>query len=919
MPNQALDYPTTAQRPPLPSADTIASVAAEQRLFKNVKPSESTLKSYAVFKEKLLSQYEALRRSGLQVYAWEGEGEPYKSQGDNIWSPSSDVMRERVEHEGKFHFFMTQAGFGSGSASENAAKHPLLELSPVKTSDGKPMLYNDVFRVVHDAVGHLTGGFSFSTRGEFNAMLAHASTLPKEAWPALFAETFGQNAVYELTKKFADQNIYTSDHLDLISDALSKSHKAFAFYSPNSEADSDWPTGAGRLRRQLDSRYGVTYKDGGLGEFVFTDDLTKSQGHFNFEVPKDGDGDGKVFDGTPQEQTVALAAKQVMRARKLEAMHDKPGPAGLTAAEAFEKAKDGGTGQLTYKQAVHATFLYTGTNAHEWTSTPVTGFEQVTDGERDAVVPVFQRPGDYTAADVIFKADAGGGCCELCGKNIKNVYSIQHDGKKLLMNVGSECVTHFQAGETGEKMAKKSATETYRKLIDGAEMAQSLVREAGRREEKTRNWQGERTEYVWKTDNGNEIFKEVYDRLKEARNYGKGKATATNAKGPWGAGGAQEYSLSDRMINTWAKEKLEEMKAAVYQASAVLRDFKFEREAANIARDLFIANHVDDSFKRANVKKSFSPTHKFDESKIVRDDIGRFADKASQSAAAADPEKAAALLRRVNLPDQRANLIDNLRSQGMSSEAIAGAVQASKKKAEDTKPVATQPEPAKPEAKPEPPPRPPIPEQSPESGINQINDASPKLAELLAAKGGFTMQPIEGMSPASGFAVGEHPEAELILNKDDATPESIMQWLVANRSAFNDPRAHAGAWLNQEDGKVYLDVATVYDSEEQAAKSAMDNGQLGIFDLASGKTITTMSAEQRKQWEKDRADASATSNTVNYAIANEPTTGIPAHTLLLVDGIDADHNGDGVRRVAGGRDGLSRAEQNTATEELNGG
>lgn len=72
------------------------------------------------------------------------------------------------------------------------------------------MVANDLFRVVHDMVAHVRGGYSFSTNGEYNGMLTHASTLPESAWPALFAETFGQNAVYEKTKKYAPQNAYAS-------------------------------------------------------------------------------------------------------------------------------------------------------------------------------------------------------------------------------------------------------------------------------------------------------------------------------------------------------------------------------------------------------------------------------------------------------------------------------------------------------------------------------------------------------------------------------------------------------------------------------------------------------------------------------------------------------------------------------------
>lgn len=235
----------------LPSQQVLDSVAAEQQAATST-PDEQTSKAYDAFKSVLLQQYEAIKKSGLKIKAWRGEGEPYKSSPDKIWSPSSDVMRQRVQDEGEFYFFMTEKGFGSEGASEEQTKHPLLQMSPAKTDDGEPMLYNDLFRVVHDAVAHLYGGYSFSTKGEFNGMLAHASTLPREAWPALFSETFGQNSVYEKTGKFANQNVYTSKYLNLIDEGLSQMTKSYK-QAQQADIDSDEPVGAGRLRQHPDA------------------------------------------------------------------------------------------------------------------------------------------------------------------------------------------------------------------------------------------------------------------------------------------------------------------------------------------------------------------------------------------------------------------------------------------------------------------------------------------------------------------------------------------------------------------------------------------------------------------------------------------------------------------------------------------
>jgi hypothetical protein len=234
----------------LPDMETIKAIAEEQA---QGKPDEATKQSYEKFKKHLMSQYDALVDSGLIVKAWKGDGEPYKVSEEKMWVPSSKKMREKVEETGVFYFFMTDKGFGEGQTDK---AHPFLQMSSAKTADGEPMLYNDVFRVVHDAVAHLNGGYSFSTRGEMNAMLAHASTLPKDTWSALWAETFAQNAYYEVNKKFAPQNYYTSKYVNMIEELQEQSNKQ----AKVSRADmpiknEDEGCGCNRRRRAVGARF----------------------------------------------------------------------------------------------------------------------------------------------------------------------------------------------------------------------------------------------------------------------------------------------------------------------------------------------------------------------------------------------------------------------------------------------------------------------------------------------------------------------------------------------------------------------------------------------------------------------------------------------------------------------------------------
>lgn len=224
-----------------PPPKQIDEIAAEQGSHSGAPLTPEAEASYKSLVDEIGRQYEALTAAGLKARAWHGEDEPY---GDPPGStkPNSDRMREEVASTGEFNFFRTDSGFGTGDATPN---HPMLRPTQYKTADGEPMVANDLFRVVHDMVAHVRGGYSFSTNGEYNGMLTHASTLPEAAWPALFAETFGQNAVYEKTKQYAPQNAYASRvGPEIIRSELKKRTKA----SRSKKSDGDEPLGYQHLK-----------------------------------------------------------------------------------------------------------------------------------------------------------------------------------------------------------------------------------------------------------------------------------------------------------------------------------------------------------------------------------------------------------------------------------------------------------------------------------------------------------------------------------------------------------------------------------------------------------------------------------------------------------------------------------------------
>ncbi len=139
-------------------------------------------KSYKALNDEVSKQYQFLLDKGYTFEPWTGEGEPYKNSAE---------MRNDLEKNKHLFYFKTDNGFGEG---QDTTGHPMLEQSEFKDSEGKPMLKNDVFRVVHDSFAHFPSGAEFGPRGEWNATRAHAAALSDEALPALLTETQGQNS-----------------------------------------------------------------------------------------------------------------------------------------------------------------------------------------------------------------------------------------------------------------------------------------------------------------------------------------------------------------------------------------------------------------------------------------------------------------------------------------------------------------------------------------------------------------------------------------------------------------------------------------------------------------------------------------------------------------------------------------------------
>lgn len=141
-------------------------------------------KAYDALINETKEQYKSLLDKGLKV------SKINKDMG-NPYSNSKELIKDIGENKHMW-YFPTESGFGSGVT--DTANHPMLRPTDILDPEGKPMLANDLFRVVHDYEGHYKGNNKFGALGEERAYQQHKKMFSPEAVKALTTETRGQNS-----------------------------------------------------------------------------------------------------------------------------------------------------------------------------------------------------------------------------------------------------------------------------------------------------------------------------------------------------------------------------------------------------------------------------------------------------------------------------------------------------------------------------------------------------------------------------------------------------------------------------------------------------------------------------------------------------------------------------------------------------
>lgn len=137
-----------------------------------------------------MAQYQALVNAGYRFWFMDPAADPYQG---NPWNAMRDLRANQ-----SMAVFPTESGFGTGEFDPTG--NPLLADTGLEWSYGTPdgptkrVLFNDLFRAVHDAFGHGLEGAGFRAQGEENAWQAHVRLFTGPAVGAITSETRGQNS-----------------------------------------------------------------------------------------------------------------------------------------------------------------------------------------------------------------------------------------------------------------------------------------------------------------------------------------------------------------------------------------------------------------------------------------------------------------------------------------------------------------------------------------------------------------------------------------------------------------------------------------------------------------------------------------------------------------------------------------------------
>ena len=158
----------------------LTRVADAQQRAAHDPGANAVAKAYRALTTETRSMFDALGIT--EIARWTEDGQPYASVDEMFADMAAGRLKLRLSAD----------MFGEGADNPG---HPMYKASGIKAADGTPLVFNDLFRVVHDVYGRAPIGLKRdSGRDDYNAYHEHARLLSPDARKALATETLAQGA-----------------------------------------------------------------------------------------------------------------------------------------------------------------------------------------------------------------------------------------------------------------------------------------------------------------------------------------------------------------------------------------------------------------------------------------------------------------------------------------------------------------------------------------------------------------------------------------------------------------------------------------------------------------------------------------------------------------------------------------------------
>jgi hypothetical protein len=112
-----------------------------------------------------------------------------------------------------------------------------------------------------------------------------------------------------------------------------------------------------------------------------------------------------------------------------------------------------------------------------------------------------------------------------------------------------------------------------------------------------------------------------------------------------------------------------------------------------------------------------------------------------------------------------------------------------------------------------------------------------------ANQGGFTLHDHVGDAPQNGYMVSLDKQSEWARPIGDLKSQDIADFANKHHDKLDQRGHYLGGWL--DNGNFYLDISKHRPTLDRAASDAVQNNQIGIYDLAHGNTMYTPDAVQQ--------------------------------------------------------------------------